>query len=155
MSWKAWRQLLVPAPPVVISVPSMSNKTATGFTRAPPSARLRPALCSRTEHHAAFGRSAWLEARCERRDEAACTEDQVEDERGRVVPEADDEGQHDQRGQDCEIRIAVEERGNDADDSGRPTRGHGPNLGSARRNSGTRSDDSAVIGDQRTRSFPR
>src|ERR687897_793335 len=107
----------------------MSNKTATGFTKAPPSARLCPALCSRTEHHAAFGRSAWLEARCERRDEASCTDDQVEDERGRVVPEPDNERQHDQRDGDRDVRIAVQEWRNDADDSGRPGRAHGEHRG--------------------------
>src|ERR671910_807444 len=114
MSWKAWRQLLVPAPPVVISVPSMSNKTATGFTKAPPSSRRCPALCSRTEHHAAFGRSAWLEARRERRDEAACTDDQVEDEGGRVVPEADDERQHDQNRRERVVEHPVDDRRDDS-----------------------------------------
>jgi hypothetical protein len=80
-------------------------------------------LRSHPERHVAFCRHARLEASDERRGQTAGAHDQVEDERGRVIGEADDERQHDQRHRDGDVRVAVEER-DDPDDSRRPWRSH-------------------------------
>src|SRR5262245_42803420 len=66
-----------------------------------------PALCGHAVHHARRVLCAGLEAGGERRDETGGADRQIEDERGRVTCEPDDERQYDQCDGDSDVGVAV------------------------------------------------